>query len=105
MDKMDRTWESFKNPFQGLSRICIRFVVAVVDWYEGVNGTGRYLIRNSGSVVYYLIVASLAYYLTRETGNYYASADLGNAMDTWPPFQYRFIWAIVVFFIFTTISI
>ena len=105
MDKMDRTWDSFKSPFCNPYRICIRFVGGVVDLYERVNGTGRYLIRNSGSVVYYLVVASLAYYLTRETGNYYASADLGNAMDTWPPFQYRFIWAIVVFFIFITISI
>ena len=105
MDKMDRTWESFKNPFQSLSRICIRFVVPVVDLYGRVNGTGRFLMRISCSVVYYMVVASLAYYLTRETGNYYASDDLGNAMDIWPPFQYKLEWAIVVFLIFTTISI
>lgn len=100
MDKIERTWESFKNPFQNLSRICIRIVFAVVDLYGRVNGTGRYLMRTSCKVVYYLAVASLAYYLTRETGNYYARYDLGTAMDTWPPFQYRFIWAIVVFLIF-----
>ena len=105
MDKIDRSWESFQNPFQSLSRIFIRFVVPVVDWYEGVNGTGRFLIRNSGKFVYYLVVASLAYYLTRETGNYYARYDLGNAMDIWPPFGHKFVWAIVVFLIFITISI
>ena len=105
MDKIDRSWESFKNPFCNPYRICIRFVVAVVDLYGRVNGTGRFLMRISCSVVYYLIVASLAYYLTRETGNYYASDDLGNAMDIWPPFQYKFVWAVVVFLIFTTISI
>ena len=109
MDKMDRNWESFKNPFQNpfqnLYKIFIQFAVVIVDWYGRLTETERFLMRISCSVVYYLVIASLAYYLTRERGDYYAHQNLGRDTDIWPPFQYKLEWAIVVFFIFITISI
>ena len=104
MDKMDRNWELFQNrfksPFQNGFQNCLILVRKVVDLYER-----RFLMRISGKVVYYLVVASLAYYFTRESGDYYAHQNLGIETDVFPPFQYKFVWAVVVFFIFITISI
>ena len=94
MDEMDRTWELFKNSFL---RICI---AKVIDLSGRVNEKGRFLIRISCKVVYYLVIASFAYYLTRETGDYYAPSNMVDHGDIIPPFNYKFHFAIVVFLIF-----
>ena len=96
MDEMDRTWELFKNRFL---LICIG---KVLDLSGRVNETGRFLIKISCKVLYYLVVASLAYYLTRETGDYYAYTNMVDTdiLDIPLPFNYKFHWAIIVFLIF-----
>ena len=93
MDKMDRTWEWFKNRFL---RICIG---KIIDFSGRVNEKLRIVLRISLKVVYYLVVAGLAYDLTRETGDYYG---VDSMIDTeiHPPFNYKFHFAIIVFLIF-----
>ena len=73
-----------------------------MDLSERVNEKGRFLIRISCKVVYYLLIASFAYYLTRETGDYYAPSNMVNTeiLDIDPPFNYKIHWAIIVFLIF-----
>ena len=93
MDEMDRTWEWFQNRFL---RICIG---KFMDLSGRVNEKGRFLIRISCKVVYYLVVASFAYTLTRETGDYYAEDSMIDT-EIDPPFNYKFHFAIVVFLIF-----
>ena len=93
MDKMDGTWERFKNPFL---RICIGKIIYLS---ERVNGKVRIVLRISCKFVYYLVIAILAYILTREGGDYYAEFSLlDTEMD--PPFGYRLAWAFLVFLIF-----
>ena len=96
MDEMDRTWELFKNRFR---LICIG---KVLDLSGRVNETGRFLIRISCKVVYYLVIAIVAYITTREGGDYYALYNMVNTeiLDIDPPFNYKIHWAIIVFLIF-----
>ena len=94
MDEMDRTLEWFNNLFLRI------FIRKFLDLSGRVNEKGRFLIRISCKVVYYLVVASFAYYLTRETGDYYAPSNMVDHGDIIPPFNYKFHFAIVVFLIF-----
>ena len=93
MDNMDRTWKWFTNL---LLRMFIR---KVIDLSERVNEKGRFLIRLSLKVVYYLVVACFAYYLTREGGDYYAPSNMVDT-EIEPHFKYKFHFAIIVFLIF-----
>ena len=94
MDKMDRTWKWFTNL---LLRMIIR---KVIDLSERVNGPVRFVIRISCKVVYYLVIATIAYITTRDQGDYYAESDLAT-IDTHAetPFNYKFVWFIIVFFV------
>ena len=97
MDEMDRTIEWFDNRYQ--NRFFLICIGKVLDLSGRVNEMGRFLIRISCKVFYYLVVASFAYTLTRETGDYYA-ADSMIDTEIDPPFNYKFHWAIIVFLIF-----
>ena len=61
MDKMDRTWEWFKNSI-------IRFFVQKVRYLSGrvTNENVRFLIRTSRRVLYYLVILASAFLLTRD---------------------------------------
>ena len=93
MDKMDGTWERFKNPFL---RICVG---KLGDLSERVNGKVRNVLRISCKFIYYLVIAILAYILTREGGDYYAEDSMIDT-EIDPPFHYKFHFAIIVFLIF-----
>ena len=96
MDEMDRTWEWFQNLFL---RICIG---KVMDLSGRVNEKGRFLIRISCKVLYYLLIAIVAYITTREGGDFYAPSNMVDTeiLDIDPPFNYKIHWAIIVFLIF-----
>ena len=92
MDKMDRTLEWFNNLFLRI------FIRKVLDLSGRVNEKGRFLIRISCKVLYYLVIATIAYITTRDQGDYFAESDLSN-METHvtPSFRYKLVWAFVVF--------
>ena len=89
MDKMDRTWKWFFNPF---FRMCSR---KVIDLF---TGKVRIVLRVSCKVIYYLVIATIAYFTTRDQGDFFAESDLSN-METHvtPSFRYKLVWAFVVF--------
>ena len=94
MDNMDRTWEWFTNL---LLRMSIR---KVIDLSERVNRKVRFVIRISCKVVYYLVIATIAYITTRDQGDYYAESDLATKeTHQEPPFHYKLVWFIIVFFV------
>ena len=94
MDKMDRTWNWFIDPF---FRKCLQI-------FLDLSGPGRekvrIMIRLTCKGIYYLAIATVAYITTRDQGDYYAESDLSN-METHaqPAFYYKFLWFIIVFFV------
>ena len=92
MDNMDRTWKWFTNL---LLRMFIR---KVIDLSERVNENGKFVIRISCKVLYYLVIATIAYITTRDQGDYYAESNLLETHAE-PAFHYKFEWFILVFFV------
>ena len=89
MDKMDRTWKWFFNPF---FRMCNR---KVIDLF---TGKVRIVLRVSCKVIYYLVIATIAYFTTRDQGDFFAESDLSNTeTHVTPSFRYKLVWAFVVF--------
>ena len=94
MDKMDRTWKWFINPF---FKMCHR---KILDLSERVNATVKIVMRISCKVFYHLVIATIAYITTRDQGDYFAESDLSN-METHvtPSFRYKLVWALIVFLV------
>ena len=104
MDKMDRTWRWFINPFFRMCNSKVKdlfgFWNDVNETYPDISATGKFRIvmRISCKVVYYLVIAMVAYITTRDQGDFFAESDLSN-METHvtPSFRYKLVWAFVVF--------
>lgn len=92
MDNMDRTWKWFTNLLLRM------FIKKVIELSERVNENGKFVIRISCKVLYYLVIATIAYITTRDQGDYYAES---NMLETHaePAFHYKFEWFILVFFV------
>ena len=92
MDKMDRTWNWFIDPF---FRKCLQI-------FLDLSGPGRekvrIMIRLTCKGIYYLAIATVAYITTRDQGDYYAESDLSShETHVTPSFHYKLANAFVVF--------
>ena len=127
MDKMDRTWRWFIDPFFrkviDLFRFCNDVTEVYLDsmeehqlagekeeynWHRHRDREDEFLMHHTGKfrmvmrisckVVYYLVIAMVAYITTRDQGDFFAESDLSN-METHvtPSFQYKLVWAFIVF--------
>ena len=94
MDKMDRTWNWFIDPF---FRKCLQI-------FLDLSGPGRekvrIMIRLTCKGIYYLVIATVAYITTRDQGDYYAESDWSNIeTHVAPAYYYKWVWFNIVFLV------